>query len=233
MCLLTRNSIRRAHNNSARIFSAPVLFLFVCSREDANWRVSTSGTEMAQEEDVLYFPIDLLLFAPGVFTGSRNNISFRFSSILMFACLPVCVVVVCLLLDRLPPQKRKFCRAEMERSYLSVYHPKKVLSFSLEPNDDDDDETGRVCLFGKMRLTLTICWTSSRRWIDAISQGENNKNDQTFRFFFSFVINERKSQTTLCAAAAAAAAAHCQNESILQPTFCPSFSPFPNTNTAR
>lgn len=94
MCLLTRNSIRRAHNNSARIFSAPVLFLFVCSREDANWRVSTSGTEMAQEEDVLYFPIDLLLFAPGVFTGSRNNISFRFSSILMFACLPVCVVVV-------------------------------------------------------------------------------------------------------------------------------------------
>jgi hypothetical protein len=106
-----------------------VLFLFVCSREDANWRVSTSGTEMAQEEDVLYFPIDLLLFAPGVFTGSRNNISFRFSSILMFACLPVCVVVVCLLLDRLPPQKRKFCRAEMERSYLSVYHPKKFCHF--------------------------------------------------------------------------------------------------------
>jgi hypothetical protein len=55
-----------------------------------------AGTEMAQDEEdlLLYFPIDLLLFAPEVFTGSRNNISFRFSSILMFACLPVCVVVV-------------------------------------------------------------------------------------------------------------------------------------------
>jgi hypothetical protein len=56
-----------------------------------------AGTEMAQDEEdlLLYFPIDLLLFAPEVFTGSRNNTSFRFSSILMFACLPVCVVVVC------------------------------------------------------------------------------------------------------------------------------------------
>lgn len=176
MCLLTRNSIRRAHNNSARIFSAPVLFLFVCSRKDANWRVSTSGTEMAQEEeeeeDALYFPIDLLLFAPGVFTDSRNNnISFRFSSILMFACLPVCVVVVVCCWTGFRPKKENSVVQRWRDLICPFIFRKKVLSFSLEPNDDDDDnETGRVCLFGKMRLTLTICWTSSRRWIDAISR---------------------------------------------------------------
>lgn len=139
--------------------------------------------EEEEEEDLLYFPIDLLLFAPGVFTGSRNNISFRF----FFhpdVCLSLCVLLLFVAGQASAPKKKILsCRW---RDLICPFITRKFfLSFSLEPNDDDDDdETGRVCLFGKMRLTLTICWTSSRRWIDAIAKAKREKMTRRLDSFF-------------------------------------------------
>ena len=93
-----------SHTNSDRVLSF-VLFLFVYPRERCKLACinKRNGNGRRRRSS---FPIDLLLFAPGVFTRCRNNISFRFVPSRCLFSSSRCLRVCCLL-DRLPQKKKK------------------------------------------------------------------------------------------------------------------------------